>query len=64
MAYAAMDAELASWTTRRDGLADTITRLLDAAEFDGRAVNEWQAKQLTHAANALVAEVEAAAPAP
>jgi hypothetical protein len=61
-AYAAMDARIASWTARRDALAGRIASLLNGVEFGGATASEASIRSLTTAADALVSEVEAAAP--
>jgi len=60
-AYAALDTQLAAWGARRDHLAHRIKKVLDRAEFGG-ATGTKTIRKLTERANALVAEVEAAAP--
>ncbi len=61
-AYLAVEAQLGSWLAQRDALAGQIQSMLHAAEFDGTAVNVSQAHHLLTEANALIAEVQAAAP--
>jgi hypothetical protein len=61
-AYAATDAQLAAWGAARDALAAKISDVLDGAEFGGRATGETTIRSLTDQANALIAEVQAAAP--
>ena len=61
-AYAAMDARLATWLSQRDALANQISAVINGAQLGGTAIDVHQAKDLTDQANALIAEVEAAAP--
>jgi hypothetical protein len=48
--------------TRRDALAGQISAVLNAAEFEDHGATSARLRDLTAQANALVAEVEAAAP--
>jgi hypothetical protein len=61
-AYTAMDGKLADWLARRDALADHIGQALDQAEFHDQSIGVSQAQGWISQANALIAEVEAAAP--
>jgi hypothetical protein len=61
-AYAAMEAQLGGWLSQRDALANTILHRLDAAEFHGQAIGAGEAHDWIDQANALIAEVVAAAP--
>jgi hypothetical protein len=61
-AYLATDSQLNGWLTRRDALAAQIAAVLNAAEFENRGATSARIRDLTAQANALVAEVEAAAP--
>jgi hypothetical protein len=61
-AYTALDARLGAWLGRRDALANEISAVINGAQFSGTAVNVHHAMDLTAQANALIAEVEAAAP--
>jgi hypothetical protein len=59
--YLAAQAQLDGWLARRDALADQMSTMLDAAEFNGQAINEQAAKAAIAAAQALIDEVVAAA---
>jgi hypothetical protein len=61
-AYVATDRQLNGWLTRRDALASQISAVLNAAEFADHGATSARLRDLTAQANALVAEVEAAAP--
>jgi hypothetical protein len=61
-AYTAMDAQLATWLSQRDALADEVSAVINGAQFNGTAINVHHALDLVAQANALIAEVEAAAP--
>ncbi|HLQ47756.1 MAG TPA: hypothetical protein VK233_02200, partial [Candidatus Dormibacteraeota bacterium] len=61
-AYMATDRQLNGWLTRRDALAAQIAAVLNAAEFENHGATSARIRDLTGQANALVAEVEAAAP--
>ena len=61
-AYAALDAQLATWLSRRDALADEISAVINGAEFNDTTVNNRHALELAAQAKALIAEVEAATP--
>jgi hypothetical protein len=61
-AYLATQTKLADWLNRRDAIAGQIQTVLDSAEFGDHGATQARIKTLTDAANALVAEVEAAAP--
>jgi hypothetical protein len=61
-AYTAMDAQLATWLSQRDTLADEVSAVINGAQFNGTAMNVHHALDLVAQANALIAEVEAAAP--
>ncbi len=60
-AYTATDAQLNAWAAQRDALAAQIGGMLNGAEFGGLAISEGGARHLIAEANALIAEVEAAA---
>lgn len=59
--YAALEAQITSWTTQRDQLAEQMKALLNASAFNGRAINEQQTRSLIAQGRALIAEVTAAA---
>ena len=61
-AYTALDAQLATWLSQRDALANEISAVINDAQFNGTALDVHQAMDLATQANALIAEVEAAAP--
>jgi hypothetical protein len=61
-AYLATDSQLNGWLTRRDALAAQIAAVLNAAEFENHGATSARIRDLTAQANALVVEVEAAAP--
>jgi len=61
-AYMATDRQLNGWLTRRDAVAAQIAAVLNAAEFENHGATSARIRDLTAQANALVAEVEAAAP--
>jgi hypothetical protein len=61
-AYLATDSQLNGWLTRRDALAGQISAVLNAAQFQNQGATSARLRDLTAQANALVAEVEAAAP--
>ncbi len=60
-AYAAMDAQINTWTAQRDALAGQISTVLENAEFGGHAASQATIRHLTAEARALIREVEAAA---
>ena len=60
-AYTDAEAAIAGWTSQRDALASTIKGVLADAAFNGIPVDEHQAQSLIGQANALIAEVVAAA---
>ena len=60
-AYAALSSQLQSFTARRDALAAQIKTMLSKAAFDGQAIDEQRAKQLTGDAESLLAQVHSAA---
>jgi hypothetical protein len=51
--YSNLENKIAGWTTTRDALAAQIQAMLEAAEFQGQAINEQQAKQIISQAQAL-----------
>jgi hypothetical protein len=61
-AYLATDIQLNNWLGRRDALAAQIAAVLNAAEFENHGATSARIRDLTAQANALVGEVEAAAP--
>ena len=44
--YAALEAKIAAWTSKRDDLTTKIQSVLEGAEFNGQRVNERQAFEL------------------
>jgi hypothetical protein len=61
-AYQATDSQLNGWLSRCDALAGQISAVLNAAQFQNQGATSARLRDLTAQANALVAEVEAAAP--
>ena len=61
-AYTALDAQLATWLSERDALANEISAVINGAQFNGTAINVHHAMDLAAQAKALIAAVEAAAP--
>ena len=61
-AYTALDVQLATWLGQRDALANEISAVINGAQFSGSAIDVHHAMDLTTQANALIAQVEAAAP--
>jgi hypothetical protein len=61
-AYVALEARLADWGARRDGIASRINNLLDGLSFGGASTDQRTIDGLTAEAKALVAEVHAALP--
>jgi hypothetical protein len=60
-AYEATQAQLTGWAGQRDQIAAAIAQLLSDAQTGAHSVNESQAKSLISQADALVAQVKAAA---
>jgi hypothetical protein len=52
--YTAIEGQIQNLTTQRDALAGQIKGALNAAAFDGNALNEQQAKQLIDQAQGLI----------
>ncbi|HET7030536.1 MAG TPA: hypothetical protein VFI34_08495, partial [Candidatus Limnocylindrales bacterium] len=61
-AYAAGQATLADWLTRRDALAGQIRDLLNGLATGGPSPSAATIGRLTAQANAFIAEVHAAVP--
>jgi hypothetical protein len=61
-AYVTAQARLADWLTRRDDIAGRISDLLTDLATGGHPVGVSKIRDLTNEANALIAEVHAAAP--
>lgn len=59
--YVATQAQLASWLTQRDQLAERIAGLLIGAEFHGTPINQLQASRLISQAEGLIETVHNAA---
>jgi len=59
--YARLTAQIASWTSQRDGLASEMKSVLNAAAFENVAINHRSASLLIDQANDLLKEVERAA---
>jgi hypothetical protein len=60
--YNTLEAQVQSFTAQRDALASQIRAALDAAAFDGKALDEQQAKRWSDQAQALLSAAAAAAP--
>jgi hypothetical protein len=54
--YAWLEGRIDALTTRRDGLASQMKSMLDAAAFNGQAINEQQAKRLIAQGGLLLVE--------
>jgi hypothetical protein len=52
--YTKIEGRLDSLTNQRDAVASQIKSLLDAASFDGRSVNERQARKLIEQAGKII----------
>jgi hypothetical protein len=52
--YTALEAKIAAWTSQRDSLAGQIKSMLEGAEFDGKAIDEQQAKHIISDAEDLL----------
>ncbi len=52
--YNFIEGKIALWTSQRDALAAQIRSALNAAAFDGQALNEQQAKDWIAQANSLI----------
>jgi hypothetical protein len=61
-AYLATEGQLNGWLSRRDALGAQISDVLNGAEFENQGTTSARIRDLTAKANALVAEVESAAP--
>jgi len=59
--YTNLENELTGFGQQRDALAAKLAGLLNGAEFNGQAINEQQAKDLTSQAETFLAQVHAAA---
>jgi hypothetical protein len=57
--YDRIEGQLSDLTTQRDQLASAIKSQLDAAAFDGRSLNQQQAKREIREAKALIEEAGA-----
>jgi hypothetical protein len=62
--YTNLEDQIASWTTRRDVLADQIKPILEDAEFDGKPIDEQRAVQLISEGNALLVQARNCASEP
>ena len=56
-----IETALGNLTSQRDALASQIKAALDAAAFDGKALDEQQAKSWIDQANALIGQADALA---
>ena len=61
--YTSIENQIAGLTTQRDSLAGQIKGALNAAAFNGRALNEQQAKGLIDQANSLIGQAHTLATA-
>jgi hypothetical protein len=59
--YTNLEAQLASFTTVRNGIASQMSAMLEHAAFNGRAINEGAAKGLISQAQQLLEQVHALA---
>jgi hypothetical protein len=59
--YTSLEAQLAQFTTTRNGIASQMIAMLEKAAFNGQALNEGAAKQLISQAQHLLAQVHALA---
>ncbi len=62
--YTNLENQIATWTTQRDGLTAQIKSMLEAAEFNGQAINEQQAKLIISEGQALLNQAGACASNP
>ena len=61
--YTSIENQIAGLTTQRDSLAGQIKGALNAAAFNGQALNEQQAKGLIDQANSLIGQAHTLATA-
>jgi len=59
--YTRLTAQIASWTSQRDGLASEMKSMLNAAAFENVAIDHRSASFLIDQANDLLKDVERAA---
>jgi hypothetical protein len=57
--YTSLENQLISLTTQRDALAGQMSKLLEAAAFNGQAINVQQAQQLIAQGTALLKQIGA-----
>ena len=62
--YNSLESKIAAWTTRRDALDAQLQSILEGAEFDGKAVNEWQALKVFEEGIGLLIEADVCAADP
>jgi hypothetical protein len=62
--YTNLESQIASWTTQRDVLTTQIKPMLEAAEFNGQAIDQQQAKQIIQKGQALLNQAGACASNP
>jgi hypothetical protein len=62
--YTSIEGQIQDLTSQRDALASQIKTALTDATFNGKALNEQQAKQLTNQAQALLDQAASLAAAP
>lgn len=56
--YAALENEIASWSTQRDQLAAQIKSMLEGAEFDGMPLNEFEALRVIGQSDRLLDQAQ------
>jgi len=59
--YTRLSAQIASWTSQRDGLASEMKSMLNAAAFENAAIDHRSASFLIDKTNDLLKDVERAA---
>jgi hypothetical protein len=62
--YTHLENRIASWTTERDALVAQIQSMLEAAEFQGQAIDDQQAQQIISQAQSLLDQANACASNP
>jgi hypothetical protein len=59
--YYSLEGKIGNWTTQRNNIATEMRAMLEAAAFNGKAINTTQAQQLIQQGQALQNEVAACA---
>ena len=59
--YTNLENKIASWTVQRNALTAQIESMLEAAEFQGKSINEQQARQIISLAQSLLDQASACA---